>query len=262
MDAAVHDGRLVMPTRSWIGLPEQQDDQYAARAARGVLGGLSAALHHRWAVKSPPGRTEVIVPANRGRLRTDLDVRRRDLPRSASAAGVLTPAATVVDCALAHPFDVALCVADSALRSGKVTPRQLALEAMTLHQRQRAPVERVLEAATHLSANPFESTARAIALGAPGLEVVPQGDVDGIGHADLVDHRLRIAIECESHEFHALPEAFRYDVRRYTRMTLAGWLVVRFVWEDVMHRPDEVHTQLVRAVEVARSRLGGGRAAS
>jgi very-short-patch-repair endonuclease len=48
---------------------------------------------------------------------------------------------------------------------------------------------------------------------------------------------LRIAVEAESLEFHALPDAFRYDVRRYTAMTRLGWLVVRFVWEDVMHRP-------------------------
>lgn len=261
VDAAVGDGRLVMPSRSWVGLPDQARDLYAARAARGVVGGLSAALHHRWPVKTPPDRTEVIVPANRGRLPDDLDVRRRDLAPSAFADGVLTPAATVVDCALAHPFDVALCVADSALRSEKVTRQQLAMEALPLHPRLRTPVAHVLDAATHLSANPFESTARAIALGVPGLRVVPQGDVDGIGHADLVDHRLRIAIECDSHEFHSLPEAFRYDVRRYTRMALAGWLLVRFVWEDVMHRPDEVRTQLVRAVEVARARSGGGKAA-
>jgi very-short-patch-repair endonuclease len=58
-------------------------------------------------------------------------------------------------------------------------------------------------------------------------------------------------VECESHEFHSQPEAFRYDVRRYTRMVLAGWIVVRLVWEDVMHKPDAVHATLVDAVRLA-----------
>ena len=49
-------------------------------------------------------------------------------------------------------------------------------------------------------------------------------------------------------KFHAQPEAFRYDVRRYTAMTRAGWLVVRFVWEDVMHRQAYVASVLADLV--------------
>lgn len=256
VDASLTAGRLVMPRRSWIRLPEQAEDLCDARAARAVLAGRSAALHHGWQVKSPPRRTEIVVPANRGRLRTDLDVRRRDLPPAAVEDGVLTPAATVLDCALALPFDEALSVADSALRSRRVAMSDLAAAALPLSRRQRHTVARVLDAATDLAANPFESVARAIALEVPGLRVAAQGAVDRIGHGDLVDHRLRIVIECESHEFHSLPEAFRYDVRRYTRMVLAGWIVIRVVWEDVMHRPDQVRATFEAAVELALSRLG------
>jgi very-short-patch-repair endonuclease len=262
VDAALAADRLVMPRRSWIRLPEQIEDVCNARAVRGTVAGMSAALHHNWQVKRPPARTEIVVPGNRGRLRPDLDLRRRDLPPGATMNGVLTPAATVVDCARAHPFDAALSVADSALRSGRVTRQEITTAALALSPRQRRRVARVLDAANPLAANPFESVARAIALEVPGLRVVPQGDVDGIGHGDLVDHRLRIVIECESHEFHALPEAFRYDVRRYTRMVVADWIVVRVVWEDVMHKPAQVRRTFEAAVELAHRRgatsLAGG----
>lgn len=193
------------------------------------------------------------MPANRGRLATGH--RRATLAADATEGAVLTPAATVVDCAVAHPFDEALCVADSALRSGRVTKQAITVAAMHLQPHLRRRVARIVEAASPRAANPFESTARAIALGVPGLAVVPQGDVDGIGHGDLVDRRLRIVIECESHEFHSLPEAFRYDVRRYTRMVLRDWIVIRLVWEDVMHKPDAVSVTLQSAVLLAEHRL-------
>jgi hypothetical protein len=121
VDAAVAEGRLHKPGRSWIRLTDRAEDVYAARVARGVVGGLSAALHHNWAVKTPPRETEIIVPANRGQLGPGH--RRRVLAAGSARDGVLTPEATVVDCALAHDVDAALSVADSALRSRRVSTR-------------------------------------------------------------------------------------------------------------------------------------------
>ena len=146
------------------------------------------------------------------------------------------------------PFDEALAVADAALRSRQVTREQLEEAAATSPRTGRPAALRVARCASPLSANPFESVLRAIALDVPRLSVVPQGAVGTVGHADLVDSRLQIAVEAESFEFHALPEAFRYDVRRYTAMTRLGWLVVRFVWEDAMHRPAYVHDTLADVV--------------
>ncbi|GGO92422.1 hypothetical protein GCM10011584_28790 [Nocardioides phosphati] len=42
--------------------------------------------------------------------------------------------------------------------------------------------------------------------------------------------------------------AFRYDCRRYTAMVRAGWRVVRFVYEDVMARQDDVREVLTDLV--------------
>ena len=114
----------------------------------------------------------------------------------------------------------------------------------------------MIQLASADAGNPFESVLRAIAIGVPGLAVVAQGKV-GQWHADVADLRLRIAMEAESFEFHALPEAFRHDIRRYTDMTRLGWLVVRFVYEDVMRRPSYVHAALTDVVALRQGRQFG-----
>ena len=45
-------------------------------------------------------------------------------------------------------------------------------------------------------------------------------------------------------------EGFRKDVRRYTLLVAEGWRVLRFIWEDVMFRPEWVRDVLIRTVGV------------
>lgn len=89
----------------------------------GSLSHISAALHHGWKVKTVPEVTWVTLPRARGTLRrktSGVHVHRSDLPVGSSRARVTDPLRTVLDCARILPFDEALTVADSALRSGKV----------------------------------------------------------------------------------------------------------------------------------------------
>jgi hypothetical protein len=206
-------------------------------------------MAHGWKVKRPPNLPMVTVRRNRSVRAVDgVDVRFGDW-RPDELDGVVTgPVRTVIDCARSMPFDEALTVADAALRSRQVTREQIEEAAAASPRTGRPAALRVARCASHLPANPFESVLRAIALDVPRLSVVPQGAVWTVGHADLTDARLQIAVEAESFEFHALPEAFRYDIRRYTAMTRLGWLVVRFVWEDAMHRPAYVHDTLADVV--------------
>ena len=57
-------------------------------------------------------------------------------------------------------------------------------------------------------------------------ELAPSlADFDWVGLRRRLDHGPAQL----GHVFHALPEAFRYEVRRYTAMTRAGWLVEQIV---------------------------------
>ncbi len=263
---AVAEGRILHLGRNRYALPAAHEAQLAAGRLHGVASHLSAAMAWGWKVKRPPPRPVVTVRRGHNldpQRRHGVDVHFRHLAASDVHAGLLTGRVrTVVDCARDLPFDEALCVADSALREGSVSRTELlaAVEAAPRTGRTRAL--RVVSLADARAANPFESCLRAIAVDVPGLEVVPQLVIPGIGHADLGDARLRLAIEADSFEFHAGRDAFRYDVRRYTAMVRSAWTVLRFCWEDVMSRPASVSDTISDVVaRLALDRRPGHRCA-
>ena len=254
-ERAVADGQVRRVARGRYATYAVDSARDAAVSLTGVVSGLSAAQWWDWEVKRQPERPVVTVPRNRSVRRDGVVVQRRDLPEGAVVDGiVLSKAETVVDCARSLPFDEALAVADSALRDPTVTRAELLRAADASPRWGRAKVHRVVELADARADNPFESCVRALALDVPGLTLEPQVQVDNVGWADLVDVRLRIVVECDSWAFHSGPDLFRRDVRRYTDMVRRGWLVVRFVWEDVTGRPDRVRDVLT---QVARLRLSG-----
>jgi very-short-patch-repair endonuclease len=246
---ACRDGQILRLRRNVYTTPALDEARAAAAQVNGVVSHLSAAIAHGWKVKVPPRQPMVTVRRNaHPKDTTGIELTYADWTADDVVNGTTGRVRTVIDCARALPFDQALAVADSALRSGKVTREQLEKAAQASPRTGRSRVLRVVREASPRAANPFESVLRAIALDVPGLVVVPQGEVGLVGHADLIDERLRIAIEADSYEFHSLPEAFRYDVRRYTDMVRLGWVVVRFVWEDVMQKPEYVRGVLADVV--------------
>ena len=260
---AVKRGRLVRLRHDTYALGDLDSARAEAVAAGGVLSHLSAAQWWGWKVKFPPTRTHVTVPANRRRPAGNLAVHFAQLAEKEIHRDVTDQARTVIDCARTLPFDEALAVADSALRSGDIdrTDLENALSGCPRTGRRRA--ERVVECADARADNPFESVLRAIASDVAGLEVEPQGEVPGVGWVDLLDRRRGIVIEAESFEFHAGRDAMRRDVQRYTACTRLGLVVVRFLWEEVMFRPEHVKAGLVdvttRAEVQAFESLRGGK---
>lgn len=256
-------GRIVRPFRGRYALPVVAEAPKAAHRLGGVVSGLSAAQAWEWEVKAPPAQPVVTVPPWRRRSEEDregVDVRWRVLPPEAISGGVVTTRVqTVVDCARDLPFDEALCVADSALRHGDVDRGSVLAAALASPRTGRSRAVRVAQLADGRAANPFESCLRATCLGIAQLEVEPQVWVEGVGRVDLADLRLRLAIEADSHEFHSERQAFRRDVRRYTALVRCGWTVIRFCWEDVMHRPDYVAAVLRDLVRLGPRDLDGYR---
>lgn len=88
---------------------------------------------------------------------------------------------------------------------------------------------------------------RAICLGTPGLDVEPQVQI-GVYRVDLGDRRLRLVIEADSWEWHAGPDEFAADVRRYTTLVRIGARVLRFSYREVMGDPAYVAAVLCDVV--------------
>jgi len=248
--AATAAGQIVRLGRSRFALPDAEEARVAAARLGGVVSHLSAAQHWGWKVKLPPGKPTITVSRNRHDLAADdVELHWANLPASAVREGVTSPVQTVIDCARTYPFDVALCVVDSALRAG-VPHDELMRAAQASPRTGRKRAIEVVGAADIRAANPFETALRAITRTVPGLHVEPQQWVGDVGRADLMDHRLRLVIEAESFEFHADSDSFGRDVRRYTGFARLGYTVVRFTWKEVMFDPDYVRAVLIDLVEL------------
>lgn len=255
LERAVAGGDVRRDGRGLYSLPGVDEAARAAARLGGVLSLTSAALAHGWAVKTLPGRPHVTV--SRGRKinprQSFATVHRAELRSTDVDEGKTSVDLTLEQCLRALPYAEALAVADSARREGvggSVFER--------IAERAKGPgapqIRRVCVESTHLAANPFESSLRAIAGDVAGLAARPQvtiTDGDVAVRPDLVDERLRVVLEADSFEWHGRRAALAADCRRYNMLVVNGWIVLRFCYEDVMFHPDDVHRTLVAVVALA-----------
>lgn len=252
VDAELAAGTISRLRRGTYAVGDVAEVRAQARSVGGTVSHLSAAIHHGWKVKHSPALPTITLPRNRSRPAGGFEVHWRDLDARQVQRDVTRPVETVIGCARDYPFDVALCVADSALRSRSVSRTELLHAAAVSPRTGRARAQRVVAAADGRAANPFESCARAVAREVVGLAVRPQVWIDGVGRVDLADVRLGIVVECESLEFHGDARSLERDVRRYTACARVGLTVVRFAWKEVMFDPDYCRAALQDVADVRR----------
>jgi very-short-patch-repair endonuclease len=122
-------------------------------------------------------------------------------------------------------------------------------------------VRRVLRHADARAANPFESVLRALCIEAD-LPVEPQAEVvlgQDVIHPDVVCLDRRVVVEGDSWTWHATRKAHTRDCARYNLLTVHGWLVLRFTWEQVMLEPRYVRWVLGQlGARVGRAEVGSG----
>ncbi len=257
---ALREGAIRQDGRGRYSLPVAEDGRAAANRMTGVASHLTAAAHWGWSMKTAPARPMITVPRNRNVPPADQKASQiswRTLPPDDVVDGCVTgPVQTVLDCAVMLPFDEALAVADSALRSGTVTRTELE-DAAAAMSRGGPAARRVAREASQEAANPFESVLRAIALGVTGLRVRPQVEIEGDGffaRVDLGDEEPRIALEADSFESHGARRQLAVDAKRYDEIVIQDWLLHRFAWEHVMFEQPWVTRMLEGLVQVRKSR--------
>ena len=262
VQALLEAGELLRIVRDRYALPSVDEADRIAAEVGGVLAMTSAAIRHGWSVKEVPDRPHVMVSRGR-RLPTGYraaTVHRDELQDADIAGGATKPAITLAHCLRRLPFDEALCVADSALRSGFPRRKLLAM-VDSARGPGSAQMVRVGHAASAKAANVFESTLRAILLQIADLDPQPQVEIRGDGYSvrpDLVDVRLRIVVEADSFEWHGERAALSADARRYDLLVADGWLVLRFSYEHVMTQPDFVQRIVIAVVARALRMLEAG----
>lgn len=65
---------------------------------------------------------------------------------------------------------------------------------------------------------------------------------------DVTFKRSRLILEADGYAFHADRSSFQRDRARQNQLVLEGWRILRFTWEDLTERPDEVVRQVLSAL--------------
>ena len=223
-----------------------------------MAGGRTAAVLWGFDMAVEPAKIEVVVATSRSStVPQGIALRRVRGARALTSAvlglepiAVLSPVMTVADCALTRPLREAVVIADSALRSRKVTLAQLDRAALRLREHPGAHrLRRVLDLVDPHSGSVLESLLRLL-LHQHGLHPESQvhlSDVGGrfIGRVDFLFREHRLVIECDGRRWHDPDDARERDRVRDNELERAAWRLLRVTWADVVHHPERV-IQLVR----------------
>jgi very-short-patch-repair endonuclease len=223
-------------------LPESPSALTVARSQGGVVSHTSAALHWGMKVSTPPPLPHVTLPPGKVRRRTGQTCILHWAEASVDG-DVTTPIQTLLDCIRVLPLAEALAVTDSALHLGIVEHDDLFTAAGKLRGPHRRRIQQVVGLADGRAESVLESALRAILLEAGIDGFVPQvavRDAEFSARLDLGHWGLRIGLEAEGFEHHGTRQALVRDCRRHVNLSIRGWTVLRFSWEDIMYDPDWV----------------------
>lgn len=234
----------------------------AVQATGGVVCGPSAALLHGLDLVEAPAVHHLAVPRDshrkppEGRRLHRVDLRASDRV-VVGGRPVTSPLRRVLDCPRWLPVQHAVVVGDSALRRGAVTAEHLAHAVARLPRgRSTSRVRRAVDLLDGRSESVLESLARVLLVLAglpPPAVQMPLYDEEGNGVArvDLAWPEARLVVEPDGFAFHSGRRQVRRDRERGNGLTLLGWRVLRFGWEDVLGRPEIV-------VALVKTALGAG----
>jgi very-short-patch-repair endonuclease len=239
----------------------------ATTMAACLAGGVGSAVSHRsadeiWTAGTLSAPAEVTTTREAGRISTPLTIHRsRDLaPEHVTRQldlPVTTPARTLVDLGqVAPPWEVSQTL--ERFLSRELVTMAAVRAAVVVHSRRgrrgvgvlrrvvewRAlgdtPAQSVLEGA-------LADLCRRAGLPRPAY----QHEVEIAGRKRRIDFAypdLMLAIEVDGYEYHSSPTSFEADRIRGNELALAGWQVLHFTWDQVIHRPVYVEGTIRRAL--------------
>lgn len=263
----VRDGRLRQLTPHLVtDVAQPAPDEPLRALARGLdatVSHESAALLWGMELATTPERRSVTVGRDRSRTaHAGARVHRSDVgdEERVERNGIWVTSAlrTALDLCRCLPLPEAVAVTDSALRRALVTVEELTAALCALPPGVgRAQVARVLRLIDPESGSVLESLCRVLlqqaGVGPEHTQMVvrtPGGQ--WIGRVDFAWPSAGLVVETDGFAFHADRASYRRDRRRGNALVLAGWRVLRFSWEDVVHAPDEV-VAAVRAALLERA---------
>ena len=272
LKAWVRDGRLVRVGRGIYVLPGVLENEKTL--LRAATNALDAIVSHESAARMhgldglDPRRTAVSVPVRHtNKFKGVIVHQSTDLTEDEvlviNGMPVTDPPRTIIDLAAILPRRVLAAVLDQAVRM-KLTTYQAVSDRLESTARRGKPgvvkLRRILHVrlirkfvSESVLETKFIELIRRAGLPIPTMQFRPAWLRKVKGRVDFAYIKLKIIIEVDGMRFHGMPEPFQQDRNRDNVAQLAGWIVLRFTWEDITKRPDYV-VETVRQAITKRSK--------
>lgn len=230
------DGQVERLRRGSYALPGADTPLVAAVRLGAVLSCTSAARYLDLPVLIAH-QAHVTVPRAWGHARASaVTVHRRGLIPGEHDGVATGLARTVLDCARELDLREAVVISDAAVRSG-LALRGLQLAATNATGPGSGAIRRTIALVDGRAESPIETCLRLLAL--PLAVVDLQVPVAGVGRVDmLLDGWL--VLEADGFEHHSTRAHYRVDRRRANALAERGYVLLRFSYEDIVHRPEYV----------------------
>jgi very-short-patch-repair endonuclease len=247
---ALYGGRALRSAHTILDDRGQDRAALLATGDRSMLGGPSAARW--WAMDVPWPEPFILVPSTSRREPVGITIRRGPVDDADIVLrdGVLLTSrpCTIVDCLRVMPFRTGVDLVDRALQRRWLTFDDLVgrTQQLTGQPGVKTLVRHIRLARPGTRSEAERTMARLFRrAGLTGWKA--NFGLDGVGVLDFAFIRQRVAIEIDGRAWHSAGDRFQSDRNRQNRLILLGWTVLRFTWEDLVHRPDDV----VREVRLA-----------
>jgi hypothetical protein len=205
---------------------------------KAVLGFASAAQIHGWDA-SPPAHPQLIPGAFRFLAEDDTELR--------GIVRLTTPGRTALDLAATLPFDQAVVMLDSGLRSDRLTYGELARTFAASHRRGVRAARNALAFADPKCGSVAETEARLL-FARDGLPPPVSQHVVGRFRLDFAWEFAFLGAEIDGFQYHSANGDFQRDRTRQNAVQLDGWLVLRFTVWDIRHDPQKVVAEVRRGL--------------
>ena len=243
VDKGVTDGRLRAAVRSGelvrrgpvYAFPDAASDVVVAAELGGRLTCSSAASRLGLDTLNPPDKVHVAVPRNCPRTHKQAIVH-----RTGHGPGWLVSVPEALVHALGcQPLIDALVMVDSGLRTGGLTKLELRKRIIGPDSVRRRGL---LDLADGKAGSVIETVAR-LAIRSAGMSVQSQVYIPDVGRVDLVVDGW-LVVEIDGYAHHSDRDQFRNDRRRANLLAEKGFVLLRFSYEDVMHRTAQMLAQI------------------
>ncbi len=237
----------------------------ASLARAGALAaGLGAVTSHATAARLvgyvvPPDPEVHLITARNSRVRiAGVRTHRIELPESdiTIVEGVVctNPIRTAVDCLLWLPEDAGRALASDALRRRLITVESVRERMHAIGQRHglsRAwSVLGDVGGGAHSEGEVrLHRVLREAGIGGWEANVAIHDAAGLVGIVDTVFAAEWLVIEFDGKAYHSDDTAFQRDRTRQNRLIALGYTVLRFTWDDLVHRPQEVAGLVRRQLE-------------